>query len=69
MIEKLNDTRLPIPMIRIISYMLNNIYADVAFDNCFGDEWQILNSVSCCCCCDDNKIKIARKPGKKQKEN
>ena len=22
-----------------------------------------------CCCCDDNKIKMARKPGKKQKEN
>ena len=22
-----------------------------------------------CCCCDHNKIKMARKPGKKQKEN
>ena len=22
-----------------------------------------------CCCCDDNKVKIVRKPEKKQKEN
>ena len=22
-----------------------------------------------CYCCDDNKVKMARKPGKKQKEN
>ena len=33
---------------------------------------EIVNGKTSCkasCCCDDNKINMARKPGKKQKEN
>ena len=29
----------------------------------------IENNCTACCCCEDNKVKMARKPGKKQKEN
>ena len=42
LIDKLNDIRLPIPIIRIISYILYNNYANVAFDNCF---WGWVNGV------------------------
>ena len=45
LIDKLLSTDLPIPIIKIIAFMLKNTYANIRFNDYVGDEFHIKNGV------------------------
>ena len=45
LIDKLSNTNLPAPLVKIISHMLSNTYVDVCFNDFIGNEWQVKKGV------------------------